>query len=561
VVAVYNAQSLIQVATLGDGPPASGCTSFVSFSPDGKILAYGNRYSAGLWDTVTHNDLREPEQDLSLPDSIDQLESVAFSPDSRILAIGDRSKQIVLWNISTRKVLARLKGHDGWVSALAFSPDAKTLYSGGIDRTVKLWDLSSFQSEGQIDAEKIRPFATLKGHTDSILSIKCALNGKVVATVGTDHTVKLWSDTAGREFEKFDNVSGVFPRADLAVTNVGDGDDNKVTALDLGAQMQSLPAKLDQTPTIVSADRKLFAFESGFLSGTESRAMDLVESVSGHKLASIPSRFLGNFASFSQDSRLFCVIGPDNRSVLLWDTVERRHLTPIKNDVELRSFLMSPDGRLLVTFDKESGTVKSWEIVSQRRVAQFVRNRKPTNSEDEAPDESDPQVLSPDGRILAFSDSSKVELWQVNSNDAPLALANSDMRAPVSVIAFSPDGKLLAVGDEIGTVRIWDAVKRQELTTFMGHKDSVTTLAFSPDSRALASGGGARDGAVKLYGMTTMRELLTLTHEPSPTSETHAGQGSEDAILQLFFSSDGRALITQSNNFILRIWRGNVPQT
>jgi WD40 repeat protein len=222
---------------------------------------------------------------------------------------------------------------------------------------------------------------------------------------------------------------------------------------------------------------------------------------------------------------------------------------------------MSPDGRLLVTFDKESGTVKSWEIVSQRRVAQFVRNRKPTNSEDEAPDESDPQVLSPDGRILAFSDSSKVELWQVNSNDAPLALANSDMRAPVSVIAFSPDGKLLAVGDEIGTVRIWDAVKRQELTTFMGHKDSVTTLAFSPDSRALASGGGARDGAVKLYGMTTMRELLTLTHEPSPTSETHAGQGSEDAILQLFFSSDGRALITQSNNFILRIWRGNVPQT
>ena len=561
VVGVYNAKSLIQVATLGDGPPASGCTSFVSFSPDGKILAYGNGYSASLWDTVTQKDLREPEQDVSLPDSIDQLESVAFSPDSRILAIGDRSKQIVLWNISTRKVLARLKGHDGWVSALAFSPDGKTLYSGGIDQTVKLWDLSSYQSEGKIDAEKIKPFATLKGHTDSILSIKCASTGKVVATVGTDRTVKLWADTAGREFEKFDNVSGVFPRAYLAVTNVGDGYDNRVTAVDLGAQMQSLPAKLDQTPTIVSADRKLFAFESGILSGTESRAMDLVEPVSGHKLASIPSRFLRNFASFSHDSRSFGVIGPDNKSVMLWDTVERRDLPPIKNDVELRSFLMSPGGKLLVTFDKESGTVKSWEIVSKRRVAQFVRNRNATNSEDEAPDESDPQVLSPDGQVLAFSDSSKVELWQVNSNDAPLALANSDMRGPVSVIAFSPDGKLLAAGDEIGTVRIWDAVKRQELTTFMGHKDSVTTLAFSPDSRALASGGAARDGAVKLYGMTTMRELLTLTHEPSPTSETHAGQGSEDDILQLFFSADGRALITHSGNFILRIWRGNVPQT
>jgi hypothetical protein len=57
-----------------------------------------------------------------------------------------------------------------------------------------------------------------------------------------------------------------------------------------------------------------------------------------------------------------------------------------------------------------------------------------------------------------------------------------------------------------------------------------------------------------------MRELLTLTHEPSPTAEVHAEQGDEDAILQLFFSADGKALITRSSNSILRIWRGRVPE-
>jgi WD40 repeat protein len=214
---------------------------------------------------------------------------------------------------------------------------------------------------------------------------------------------------------------------------------------------------------------------------------------------------------------------------------------------------------MVVTFDKPTGTVKSWDIASQRVVAQFVRDKKPADPDAINPVENDPQALSPDGKFLAFSDSNKVEFWQVESGNAPLPLANDVMRGLVSVVAFSPDGELLAAGDEFGTVRIWDVVKRQELATFMGHKDVVTTLAFSPDSRTLASGGGARDAAVKVYGLAALRELLTLTHDPSPTAEVHAGQGSEDEIVQLFFSADGKALITHSGNSILRIWRGSLP--
>ena len=561
VVAVVNATSLVQVVALGEGPPVSGCAQFATFSADGRILAYGDHYGVGLWDTVTRNDLRGPgQEDADVADSIQQLESVAISPDNRMLAIGDRSQQIVLWNISTRKVVARLKGHEGWVSALAFSPDGKTLYSGGLDQTVKLWDFSSYQSGNGVNAENVKPFATFKGHTGMITAIKCAADGKTVATVSRDHTVKLWANTAGREFEKIDGVFGVFPKAYLAVTSVGEGDTNKITPLDLDAGLQPVRATIDQMPALVSPDRKFFAFEAGVYSDHESRSMDLVESQSGQKLTSIPMRSLRSFASFSQDGRLFGVIGRDDKSVMLWDTVQKKDVTPIKNDVELRSYLISPDGKMVVTFDKATGTVKAWDIASQRVVAQVVRNNRPEDPEAINPEENDPQVISPDGKFLAFSDSNKVELWQVSSSNAPLALANDVMRGLVSVVAFSPDGKLLAAGDEFGTVRIWDLVKRQELATFMGHKDIVTSLAFTPDSRSLASGGGARDAAVKVYGMPAMRELLTLTHEPSPTAEVHAEQGDEDAILQLFFSADGKALITHSSNSILRIWRGRVPQ-
>ena len=560
VVAVYDAKSLTQITTLGDGPPASGCTSFVSFSPDGKLLAYGNLYGVGLWDTVTHNNLREPESDLSLADSIDQLESVAFSQDSRILAIGDRSKQVVLWNISTRKVLARLRGHEGWASALAFSPDGKTLYSGGIDQTVKFWDFSSYKGDGRISAENIKAFATLKGHLGSIVSIKCAANSKIIATVGADHSAKLWATTAGKEFETINEVQSVFPEAHMAVRNAEEGSNSAITLFDLHAETRALPGKIDSVPSVVSPNGKFFAFESSLLCTESSCTVNLMEADSRNKLVEIPIRRYQNFASFSQDSRFFCVIGPNEKSVMLWDTAEKKALPPINNDEKLESYLISPDGKV-ITFDKAGDKVKSWDIASQRQVAQVVRDKKPESPEDEDFGETHPHVLSPDGQLLAFSYSTKVELWQVNSTDARLELGNQDMGGPVSVIAFSGDGKLLAAGDDSGAMRIWDIVKRQELATFMGHRDSVTALAFTADGRTLASGGGPRDATVKLYSMSAMRELLTLTHEPSPTSETHAFQGSEDGIYQLFFSADGKALITHSGNFVLRIWPGHATSS
>jgi WD40 repeat protein len=562
VVAVYDAKSLNQIATLGDGPGVQDCASFVTFSPDGKLLAYGNSFNVNLWDTVTYNNLPEPEQDVSQPDSIDELVSVAFSPDSRILAIGDRSKQVVLWNISTRKVLARLKGHEGWVSALAFSPDGKTLYSGGIDKTVKVWDFSSYNGDGRVNAENIKPFANLKGHTDSIVSIRSAPNGKIIATVGTDETANLWADTAGQEFEKIDEVHWVFPAANLAVRMTREETNNTTTFFEFNSEIRAKPASTSSVPDIVSPDGRIVGFENHrYDAEPQEVTIDLREAGSLQNLTSLPAHRFRSFATFSEDNRIFCVIGRDGKSVMLWDTVEKKELPAIKNDADLQSYLISADGKVIVTFDKNGSKIKTWEIASQHELAQLVRQPTAENNEEETPFHTDPHTLSADGQLLAFSDSTKVELWQVKSADAPLALANQEMRGPVSVIAFSPDGKILAAGDDFGTVRIWDTVTRQELATFMGHKDSVTTLAFSPDSRTLASGGGGRDGAVKLYGLSALREMLTLTHEPSPSAEVHAGQGSEDEISKLFFSSDGRALITHSGNAILRIWRGNAPSS
>lgn len=554
LVAVYDAQSLREISRLGNGTQASDCASFVAFSPDSRVLAYGDGYNVRLWDTVAGSDQGEPEMDVSLPESVDQVLTAAFSPDGKILAIGDRSKQVVLWNIATRRVLARLKGHEGWVSALAFSSDGKTLYSGSSDQTVKLWDFSSYKGDGQLSGERVKAFATLKGHTGYIRSISCLPAGRIAATVGTDRTVKLWGETAGRDFDTVEGVDEVSPGADLIAKITNDDTRQATTLYDL---RDGKPTKLWTVNGSINAalapGGKTLATYIYDWSRKDASTIKLWDVSSRQALVTLRAQTYDRSRAFSPDGRLFTALSPDGKSVILWDTVERKELTPVTNDAALKDYLLSKTGQLIVALDKDSPRVRSWSGTPLRQSAVFERKAKrPARAEDEEP----PLLLalSPDGRFLALSDSEKVELWETGSTQEPILLGEHE--ADVSALTFSPDGRLIATGDAAGVVKVWDAATRAELASFKGHKDAVMALAFSPDGRLLASGGGDRDGAVKLYGLVSRRELITLTHEPSPTSEVHATQGGEDAVVELFFSAEGRSLITHSGNGILRIWRG-----
>ena len=58
----------------------------------------------------------------------------------------------------------------------------------------------------------------------------------------------------------------------------------------------------------------------------------------------------------------------------------------------------------------------------------------------------------------------------------------------IGEVAYSSDGKLLAVGTTIG-IWIYDAESGEELSLLTGHRGYVNCVAFSPDGTTLASGG------------------------------------------------------------------------
>ncbi len=58
----------------------------------------------------------------------------------------------------------------------------------------------------------------------------------------------------------------------------------------------------------------------------------------------------------------------------------------------------------------------------------------------------------------------------------------------LSSVAISPDGRLVAVGCWVNTVKLWEVESGRLLDTLTGHSEAVVSVAFSPDGRLLASG-------------------------------------------------------------------------
>src|SRR5919199_1166629 len=147
--------------------------------------------------------------------------------------------------------------------------------------------------------------------------------------------------------------------------------------------------------------------------------------------------------------------------------------------------------------------------------------------------------FSPDGKLLATSDVvGQVRIWRVG--DGQQILTFQGHTNWISSIAFSPNGQLLAVsGSSDPTVKLWEINTGQCVRILQGHSNWVTWIAFSPSGQILAS--GSDDSTVKLWEVSTGNCLQIL-------------QAHTQKVRSLAFSPDGQILASSSNDSTVKLW-------
>ena len=149
-------------------------------------------------------------------------------------------------------------------------------------------------------------------------------------------------------------------------------------------------------------------------------------------------------------------------------------------------------------------------------------------------------AFSPDGKILAVGGYRAVTLWNLPTGKALLSMTH--LPGPVQSLAFRPDGAQLAVAGgapgSSGEVEVFDTKTFSKVgPTLEGHSDVVMSVAWSADGKWIAS--GSQDKTARLWQWPDGKELKLF--------KDHS-----DAVTQVSFSPDGKALYTASMDHNLR---------
>jgi WD40 repeat protein len=519
-VTVWDAATGEKLFSLPGEVIGSDLTDRIQFSPDGTRLAVANMDGLPkVWDLATRAEIPLLTGDLQICDAI------AFSPNGKLLATGDVAGIVKVWDAATGKELLTLEQGGMIIHGVAFSPDGARLAAANENGQLTVWDpttgqvLLSFPSRsglydttfmpdgerlitvhqdgtaGVYDAATGQQLLTLAGHVSTVISVAASPDNRHVATAGYDGTVRLWDTAPGRELLTL--AAHDTQVWDVAYSPVPPGDDTS------GARLGSV--SLDGTG-------KLWDSSSGLL------ALSLAPYGAASGLTGMAFSPQGDRVAF----------GGGDGTVHVDDAITGQTVLTLTGHADfVFGLAFSPDGMRLATTSWD-GLAKVWDLATGRQVVTFDgHNRNLVFG----------VAFSPDGQHVFTGGDLFVCEWDATTGQELRTFSGEGLE--VYGIALSPDGKVLAMGRQDGSVTLWDVSSGDKLYQLVGHAGLVPRLAFSHDGTRLTT--ASFDKFAKVWDVQTGQELVTL-------------YGNTSNVFGVAFGPNGRHVATAGGDGTVRIY-------
>ena len=500
----------VQVWNLSTGSLLTELPGFspVRLSRSGNLLVYSN----------TDGNLLV--YDLTAGKPIDTLYSMyesklqIFSPDERFIAAvnGYESRFgaehfVRIWDISTGKIINAVGGPDAAITDLSFSADGRyiiaaaggsawiwdvrpeisipykfTLYSGEENGNLMLYHrsittadtspdnrlLAIGDSERNIWLYEIANGGLvhrMQGHAAPIIRLRFSPDGTRLLATDADGTIILWNVANGAAIESIAAHTGPINGMIMGM----DGNLNAWTA-NTAWKLQSTDGALLDTTSIYSGTIFAVSPDGNWLATSSYLHMSIWDAASGELRQ------------------------------LLEGTPGDPWVEHMWEGIILRGFytaFFNPDGKQLTT--KAPGETWFYELDENNQFQLLEYQPGPTYLMLE--EQSEPIKISPDGLMsiraaqwyetlpsLVLSDNAGQEI-----NHLPLS-----ENSWVTSLAFSPDARLIAVGQSDGSITLVDVANWSIIDKMMVHRGTVSALAFSSDGTTLIS--ASTDGTIRFWG-------------------------------------------------------------
>ena len=623
---IYDVHTGAELALLTDHTSRTGK---VVFSPDGRTLATGSNSKILLWNTATGKLLKTfeiedgvvkalriiddgktlrcdyydgsvrlwdittgvkkdfrptPPRGLrETPRRIGEYEVEAVDlylnnvDNKGVFAIGDVYGNIWLADAMTGRHLKTLQGHKECISKLIFSPDGTLLVSADYDNVPpRLWDVTT----GKLLKMLTKDLGIYNRHI-----LNFSKDGKTLACSATSakawsRKIELW-DVATKTLRttlsktKLDSKFGqlAFSPDSKTVARANQNGEIQVWDVNTGEELSSFKTKHTHGSTTLA-----FSSDSNILASGQGKTIKLWDTFNFTELSDridtdtgfitmVLSPNGGTLTGVSDftlkiKSGIDSIIESVHGRLHVWETHTGNKLSEVpieshKGDVPEHpganftgfssigmygSTVFSKNGHMLATAINKRGdhmlltnpnsewadnqfTVHLWAVPYEKSHATLKGHTKKINV----------LAFTPNGKMIASgSDDGTIRVWDTGTGTQMLNIPSRKTDS----LAFSEDGKILASSDPVN-IQLWDVGTGTQLKSLKAKNDSVTVLAFSTDSDVLACGN--RDGIIRLWDLSNGNELTTF-------------KGHVDRINALSFSPDGKMLASGSTDGAIFLW-------